>query len=151
MAELLSDVELAEIEARVNAASPGPWTGGTASYGYSIFCPEEFAVAQAIMMVMDMGHNVAKNNAKFIACARDDVPSLLSHIRAQAEELTALRAKLNRYAPPELTDEAVTNASIARYGWSSPGELLTTLEQESVCECSENGRKCRCDARDEDF
>lgn len=63
-------------------------------------------------------------------------------------EIKSLRAKLNRYAPPELTEEAA-NVAPVRYVYSNFGKLRP--EEPEKCECCENGRKCRCDVRDEDF
>jgi len=99
--------QLAAIEARANAASPGPWDYGT---GYSADGSEQLTDAadkagflalslngdDAPLWIIDNGAVIpaatgdgpnARANAALIAHARTDVPALLAHIRDQQDQL----------------------------------------------------------------
>ena len=64
----MTDLDLAAIQARADAATPGPWTLGIV-YG---------------TVMRSSGGNIARDsteaNAEFIAHARTDVPALLARI-----------------------------------------------------------------------
>lgn len=74
---MLSDAELEAIEARANAATPGPWAIAKWRHGG--------VKSEAINgLVAD---TTAPNDAEFIAAARTDIPTLLSEVRSQQSSL----------------------------------------------------------------
>lgn len=85
--------QLAEIKAREQAATPGPWKVGisaliTDANGHALFFGED-----------------AKGNADFIAHARTDIPALV----AEVERLVAENVKLKKSAldPVEMAKVAI--------------------------------------------
>lgn len=75
---------LDEIQARVNAATPGPWH-------MAIFCDdhgedEDYANIESFAQ-SDIAQRVLNNDAIFISNARVDTPFLLSEIARLREEL----------------------------------------------------------------
>lgn len=74
-------IDLEAIEARVNAASEGPW----------INRPEKSFNVQSV------NKNIAScfrtGNAEFIAHAREDIPALLAEVKRQAAEIAAVTAE----------------------------------------------------------
>jgi hypothetical protein len=74
---------LAEIEARVNAATPGPWVH------------DEFWGVVDPVFVDEDGH-LAPQDMKFIAAAREDVPDLIARVRELEAEITRLREVYRR-------------------------------------------------------
>ena len=95
---LLTDAQLAEMEARANAATPGPWTRL-----YSEVCKvsqrgkttrvEGFISVRADT---EADEPQADADADFIAHARQDVPTLLSDVRELRGLLGALLGWLER-------------------------------------------------------
>jgi hypothetical protein len=105
---MTDDTRLAEIEARVNAATRGPWVEETTAEG------ERF-------IRIPNGHDLYAGdmegtcrecfgNTAFIAPSRDDVPWLLSRVRA-LEAQAALDAKVD-----SVTREAVATWEREGYG-----------------------------------
>lgn len=80
--EPMTDERLAEIEARANAATPGPWR-------YTLY----FVMSPSQGLIADIGPGSASVNsdAAFIAHARTDVPALLAEVRRLREEIVSLR------------------------------------------------------------
>jgi hypothetical protein len=70
----MTDAELAEIEARANAARPGPWKVG----GYDDTVESESYTGPDHPVLADM---VPPLDAEFIAHARSDVPALIAEVR----------------------------------------------------------------------
>jgi hypothetical protein len=79
--------KLAEIEARVNAATEGPW---------EIIGGNEYLTGVDIHIGPSDEGGVRLRDAEFIAHTRADVPELLAIIREQAAQIAAVR---------EVTDE----------------------------------------------
>ncbi|WP_393075156.1 hypothetical protein [Streptomyces sp. LN704] len=77
----LTEQQLAEIEARTNAATPGPWT---VSEDYSdVITPDGGQLASYWNPTSET------RNGEFIAAARTDVPALLAEVRRlRARSLT---------------------------------------------------------------
>jgi hypothetical protein len=114
---LLPDEQLAEIEARANAATEPPW-----------FAEQDWAMRNipgihhavvkkdgrrlnTIAITGEMGeHEASALDSAFIAAARTDVPALLAHIRAQAAELAQLRATLVQRWAARYEDGSVTGS-----------------------------------------
>lgn len=97
MNEPLSDARLAEIEARANAATPGPWSPAP----YSGADPHDRIVVGSnndwLLNVGALVHEAIspKNpqeyaDAEFIAHARTDVPALVAEVRRLREREAAL-------------------------------------------------------------
>lgn len=106
---LLSDEQLAEIEARANAATEGPWiladSTDEASDWFSEFDEPMVVTADSepghyslIAANFTQGESEGADDARFVAAARTDVPKLVAHIRAQAEALERQRANTQRLA-----------------------------------------------------
>jgi len=77
--------QLAEIRARAEAATPGPWSwvGAATSTGWED--AEELAHPEGIIATADGGYWFEPPNSDFVAHARTDIPALLDYI----EELEA--------------------------------------------------------------
>ena len=88
--------ELAEIEARANAATPGPWTTHVV---YRVITPR---AGDDGYLVADCGASESpdccEGNAPFIAHARTDVPALVAEVRRLAAEVERLSAMVPRWA-----------------------------------------------------
>lgn len=97
MSEELTEQELAEIEERVNAATPGPWEicanpfDGSDDYNES-WCPVELPhpYIEAHVTMHDRHLDRYKKEgvaiAQFIAHARTDVPALIAEVRRLREK-----------------------------------------------------------------
>jgi hypothetical protein len=94
----LTEQELAEMEARANAATSGPWAvseykddrdGLTYRLNVSEDCTEEMNVNLPICRTCrwDMSVEEMRCNAEFIAHARTDVPLLIAEVRRLRELL----------------------------------------------------------------
>lgn len=82
--------ELAEIEARANAATPGPWITKATQMAQIIA-----AVApgkQHRIFTDNVGGVYPTNDRDFIASARTDVPALIAEVRRLKHVLSALAA-----------------------------------------------------------
>lgn len=108
---MLSETELAEIRARVEAATPGPWGYGYAfekfSHGALVTALNQGVVCElATVLTSVYQGDIFKSkyrrrtesdqeaNGRFIASARQDVPALLAHVEYQAERIEKLEAAL---------------------------------------------------------
>jgi hypothetical protein len=85
---MITDQELNAIEARANAATPGPWTnvdeyGGELRKGIS--STRDASGYSAMVIYDEGGHSVA--DATFIAHARTDVPNLCRDNRKLQSDL----------------------------------------------------------------
>lgn len=105
----MTDDELAAIEARANAASPGPWTNGLdcdppddgieSIFGGGI-C--HITNHGNVNTVARTGQAFSHADAIFITHARCDIPALIDHIRflrAENEELLALPGRVTTTPP----------------------------------------------------
>ena len=86
--ERLSDADLAAIEERANAATPGPW-----------FADDEFIVSAASTQVSvgKVDGDLAgrpEHDVVFLAASREDVPRLVADLRAERAEVARLRDRL---------------------------------------------------------
>jgi len=77
----LTDVELAEIEARANAATPGPWELCQSETHCHVVYPDDTHVGGVD------GEHWWPADAEFVAHARTDIPRLLAEVRALRKEL----------------------------------------------------------------
>lgn len=81
--DLLTDERLAEIEARLTRATPGPWAykdrmGGG---GCFVFSEETFHVVAVEDGEPSVAAPLGRPDAAFIAAAREDLPLLLAEVR----------------------------------------------------------------------
>lgn len=75
----MNEQELAEIEARANAATPGPWSVQVQHHDTLIYGGPPGGRIDLAKIVPWMTHD--KPNADFIAHARQDVPALIAEVR----------------------------------------------------------------------
>jgi len=83
---MLTEDELAAIEARCNAATSAPWAWDGATQLRS-----ERAVGSVIELAADSVYLTRASDCEFIAHARTDVPKLAREVRRQRAELEKLR------------------------------------------------------------
>lgn len=101
--KLLSDDEVAEIEARHNAASPGPWSmTWNTSFGPAIWSHGDILVRceaglkHSIVSKADPAPQWQKD-MDFIRAAREDIPALCATVRALRAENEKLNAIVTAY------------------------------------------------------
>lgn len=89
--DILSAAQLAKIEARANAATPGPWLykAGIAIKHYVYIADEGEDLGLSLQSLHWRDGRVvpAEANARFIAASREDVPALLRHVAALSAPL----------------------------------------------------------------
>jgi len=78
----MTEQELKEIEARANAATPGPWSS------ISEDAASDYASVGPFVETAEQ----CETNCKFIAHARDDIPKLLAEVRTLAVDLDIWKA-----------------------------------------------------------
>jgi hypothetical protein len=88
MDEPLNADELAAVQARADAATPGPWNSLFRSKGISIESID--GSRQVALVEPTFGAGNMDTNAVFIAHAREDVPRLLATIAAMREIVRAV-------------------------------------------------------------
>ncbi len=145
MTPTLSDAELAEIAARAEAATAGPWTLGQTLTGANLAIRADngrtlIAEVNPIAEIVDR-----TNNRAFIAASRSDVPRLLAHISALQAEKEKLReawrmdaaARLESYVAlrnsgligePTQVDVTLIMPTIAMLETDNSGEYLDCCE-----------------------
>ena len=107
MPEPLTDEQLDEIEARANAATPGPWhwEDWAEDDGDNRFAlvappetrpggPSEWFPDLGHLLIQDEDHNISEQDRAFIAHAREDVPRLIAELRAARQMNAALAQAL---------------------------------------------------------
>lgn len=93
MAEILTDEQIARIEARLNAATPGPWTIVRYGDGDSLVLHSDSDNRVCFMATPGSHGDPAKiaADARLIARAREDIPALIATVRALKAECETLR------------------------------------------------------------
>ena len=79
-----------EIERRVNAATPGPWTQATDEGGPDCYVLSLGPEKELLIECLDGPHD-----AEFVAHARTDVPALLAEVERQAGEIEMLKVAIH--------------------------------------------------------
>jgi hypothetical protein len=81
MSDPMTEEELAEIEARANAAAEGPWIVVDTFQGQESGVEDAvgFSVVQPYIEFENSG--LSPENARFIAAARSDIPRLITEIK----------------------------------------------------------------------
>ncbi len=90
MPDKLTPDELAAIEARANAATPGLWLAYCPFEGDDEV-PAEWHVPAALSVATPDYDAMNEADAQFVAHARADIPALIHHIRALEAELATVR------------------------------------------------------------
>ena len=80
-------IDLEAIEARANAATPGPWGEG----GATVY--DEQLIPICHCMATRDRYKDERQNADFIAHAREDIPALLAEVKRQAAEIAVVTAE----------------------------------------------------------
>ena len=80
-------LDLDAIEARANAATPGPWASDFAKNTAGFVGAYDVAEGSFIISVVPNG--LTQENAAFIGHSRTDVPALIAEIRRLREELVS--------------------------------------------------------------
>jgi len=93
----VTSVDIAAIEARANAAVPGPWL-----VDRDVISSDVYRSGDGCAMIPDIGHA----EALFIAHAREDVPAMLAMISNLNAQLNAARER----------DEAILQATTRAIG-----------------------------------
>lgn len=93
----MTDDQLRAIEARADAATPGPWVADSNIYGKGklVCCrngslPKGDRVAEVLELLAGLDSDSAIANALFIAHARADIPALVAEVRRLREQVDAL-------------------------------------------------------------
>jgi hypothetical protein len=85
----ISNERLAEIEARCEAATEGPWYANPGGYVEL----DEFGEGEHFNGIADTWNANDGKDAEFIAHARQDVPDLIATVREQAAEIERLKRR----------------------------------------------------------
>ncbi|WP_319052627.1 hypothetical protein [Streptomyces europaeiscabiei] len=103
--EPLGAERLAEIEARADAATAGPWcTDAWEIYQGTEYVPGiSFWIGETCRGTSELGQDRA--DAAFVAAARSDVPALVAEVRRQAARIAELEAERHS------TNEALSDAA----------------------------------------
>lgn len=125
---MLTDAELAEIQGRVDAASPAPWhvARGWDGEPYAAVRANgglDTSLASMLTPGVTPGGGYREpeerplKNAEFIAHAREDVPALLAEVRSlRAQREAVLHTTNDRLTPKEGADLDMYEKGM-RYGW----------------------------------
>jgi len=87
---------LDEMRARVDAATPGPWTTYRHAYGVGIETGDPDDGIQLFIETWGLTYPEHEEDAEFIAHAREDMPRLLDALDAAEAEVERLRDQLQR-------------------------------------------------------
>lgn len=105
----MTEEQLQAIEARAEAATPGPWRAAPSARS-----GDEVVVAEGYITVAYLsGRPVGERDARFIAAARADVPALVAEVRRStrlAAAEAALRVARAEHAATERNGRAVIAA-----------------------------------------
>lgn len=91
---ILSEDQIAEMEARAEMAAPGPWVQRDPLLPHEVLVKRSGNLVASTLRVYDGDGNVSTPNADFIAAARTDVPALVASHRLLAEEVARLHERL---------------------------------------------------------
>lgn len=93
----LTPERIAEIEARLNAATPGPWRWGAGRS--EVLCEDGIIAADGSAVFVNCGRGSGEpscDDADFIAHAPDDIRDLLAELQAAREREGKLREALEK-------------------------------------------------------
>ena len=89
----MDEAKLQEIEARANAATPGPWGADCAEGMRSVLSGGGL---RALVVPWVSGALLSQGDSAFIAAARTDVPALVAEARQLRAELATVTAERDR-------------------------------------------------------
>lgn len=120
----MTDEELSEIDARAEAATPGPWVPDYES-GH-VYPGKERG---CIVCTLDdpCVRNTENNDLAFIAHAREDVPALVTEVRRLSADLTAMTAAVHEY----FAADAALNEAFANMRFAAPDMARQMAEEHS--------------------
>jgi hypothetical protein len=127
-------LDLDAIEARANAATPGPWEAsrqiGKKGHCYvaQVFGPD--ALGGLSLAQMDVLPN-ATADAAFIAHARSDVPALVAEVRRLRKVTDAQAHELDRFILTADENDIIENLIVRLRRTMIDGELYGIEEQEA--------------------
>jgi len=125
---------LGEIEARAEKATPGPWTWEEYSIGWGAVYARVLRKAAGKYQICDFA---TRDDAEFIACARESVPWLCQIVR----QLVVLLEKQEAAAEAARELLKVLPDSANGEDWEWAWDQLYTDSQEHVKEARERARK----------
>lgn len=116
---MMTNAELAEIDARANAATAGPWIVRGPNGRSSVWTetPCKIATVEAPDMIPPFQRAAINSNCEFIAAARSDVPALV----AENRRLRALVAYI-------CAIDKATSLAVMRYLGSDAASLVREVE-----------------------
>lgn len=122
-----SDPRVGEIQARLDAATPGPWRAARNEREVNMW-----VLSEDLMLEANLGYlgNHPEKNAYFIANAPADVAYLLAQLRARDEALGRVEA-----LGAEMEAEAVANRNVAtnlRNEWGSTNREETARHEQAA-------------------
>lgn len=92
----MTEEQLKEIEARANAATPGPWSGDVGQHPpYPLVVRAPVAVNFSTDVVATVTRIPASTDREFIAHAREDVPALVAALRDAWAAIEILKTHLH--------------------------------------------------------
>jgi hypothetical protein len=111
-------LDLDRIEARAEAAAPGPWKTWAMQVLADPVGDSNLDTALLIAHTTDPHRGLRTFNADFIAAARADVPALVARVRALEAEAVRLRRALDLGCTCAMTE--ATQANCAVHGVDGP-------------------------------
>lgn len=100
----MGDIDLDAIEARANAATPGPWDrvpqtrgGDLIAHRYETGNQMNPTGLRMVSFMMSRGNSLKEDeaNADFVSSARTDIPALVAEVRRLREQLREAERTLN--------------------------------------------------------
>lgn len=116
-AERLTDADLAEIEARADAATPGPWRNDGGCRIWAPVPPKKvdwFPGKEEIVLTEGKQFEATGSDNALMAHSRTDVPRLLAEVRALRAEVDAAHrtALITLYAVKAMTRQAALHEAL---------------------------------------
>lgn len=87
----MTDEQLQAIKARAEAATPAPWTGGRNTSDEGLYIISHDGQDDEIIVIYSDGGVAYRDDATFIAYAREDVPALVAEVERLQAQLAAGR------------------------------------------------------------
>jgi hypothetical protein len=141
----MTELDLDEIEARANAATPGPWEAYFTLHGDPMVVEQGQGPFGAVTLPSTAPDDYGKANAEFIAHAREDIPALVQRVR-ELEQTLAFFADptIVDYIAPEVVNNVLDHlllhfdeheprtAAVIRFGWDEDFIKSDDIDLESV-------------------
>lgn len=108
---MITETELTDIEARVNAATPGPWEAVGWDVRTKITADDQRGYLIASCQPSAFPENGARN-AEFLSHTREDVPALIAEVRRLQSENARQALLLGEASATVRCDECGEHASL---------------------------------------